>query len=333
MTVLSVRDLSVRYGSERRGLSAVDGVSFDLEAGATIGIVGESGCGKSTLARAIVGLAPLTRGTVQIDGEPIEPGRRGTRRTLARKVQMVFQNPDTALDPRMTVAQSLAEALTAHDRIRRSRLNDEVDRLLGLVSLEPRTASTFPGQLSGGQKQRVAIARALAVGPKVLIADEITSALDASVQGTVLNLIKELQVTLGLSVIFIGHNLAAVRFVSDRIGVMYLGKIVEIADTDELLRAPEHPYTTALVASVPTLDATSGPSEGKAVGEPPDPHAPPTGCSFHPRCPVGPVFLPDRTICVTADPNHFVADRRHRAACHFAGSHDVAEKSPPDAQP
>jgi peptide/nickel transport system ATP-binding protein len=153
------------------------------------------------------------------------------------------------------------------------------------------------------------------------------------VQGTVLNLIKELQVTLGLSVIFIGHNLAAVRFVSDRIGVMYLGKIVEIADTDELLRVPEHPYTTALVASVPTLDATSGPSEGKAVGEPPDPHAPPTGCSFHPRCPVGPVFLPDRTICVTADPNHFVADRRHRAACHFAGSHDVAEKSPPDAQP
>jgi peptide/nickel transport system ATP-binding protein len=322
MTVLSVRDLSVRYGSGRRGLSAVDGVSFDLEAGATIGIVGESGCGKSTLARAIVGLAPLTRGTVQIDGDLIEAGRRGTRRALARQIQMVFQNPDTALDPRMTVAQSLTEALTAHDRIRHSRLDAEVDRLLGLVSLEPRTAATLPAQLSGGQKQRVAIARALAVRPKVLIADEITSALDASVQGTILNLIKELQATLGLSVIFIGHNLAAVRYVSDRIAVMYLGKIVEVADTDELLRVPEHPYTRALVASVPTLDAGAGPSEGKAVGEPPDPHTPPTGCSFHPRCPVGPVFVPGRTICTTADPNHSAADHRHQAACHFASSHD-----------
>jgi peptide/nickel transport system ATP-binding protein len=321
MAVLSVRDLSVRYGSGRRGLSAVDGVSFDLEAGATIGIVGESGCGKSTLARAIVGLVPLTHGTVQIDGDPIEPGRRGTRRSVARKIQMVFQNPDTALDPRMTVAQSLTEALTVHDRIRRSRLGDEVDRLLGLVSLEPRTAATFPAQLSGGQKQRVAIARALAVQPKVLIADEITSALDASVQGTILNLIKELQATLGLSVIFIGHNLAAVRYVSDRIAVMYLGKIVEIADTDELLRVPEHPYTGALVASVPTLD-TARASGGKAIGEPPDPHAPPTGCSFHPRCPVGPVFVPGRTICVTADPNQTAADRRHHTACHFAGSRD-----------
>jgi peptide/nickel transport system ATP-binding protein len=315
MTTLSARELTVRYGTGRGGLTAVDRVSFDLEQGQTLGIVGESGCGKSTVARALVGLAPVAGGRIEFDGKPVVARGRRSRRALARHIQMIFQNPDTALDPRMTVGATLREAVSAGRRIGRSEQRRECDRLLDLVSLEPRLAGELPSQLSGGQKQRVAIARALAIRPKVLVADEITSALDASVQGAILNLLKQLQQTLGLSVIFIGHNLAAVRFVSDRVAVMYLGAIVEEGATDALLAHPEHPYTESLVAAVPSL---SGESRGRTLlGEPGDLHSPPAGCTFHPRCPVGPVERPDREVCREQSPRPGADGRRNRAACHF----------------
>jgi peptide/nickel transport system ATP-binding protein len=236
---------------------------------------------------------------------------------------MIFQNPDTALDPRMTVGATVREAITAGRRVGRGEQRHECDRLLDLVSLEPRLARELPSQLSGGQKQRVAIARALAIQPRVLVADEITSALDASVQGAILNLLKQLQDTLGLSVIFIGHNLAAVRFVSDRIAVMYLGAIVEEGATDALLAHPQHPYTESLVAAVPSL---SGESRGRTLlGEPGDLHSPPAGCTFHPRCPVGPVQRPDREVCREQSPRPGADGRLHRAACHFAATSPDAD--------
>lgn len=318
MIALSVRDLTVRYGSGRGALTAVDRVSFDLEQGQTLGIVGESGCGKSTIARALVGLVPVASGRIEFDGKQV--ARRGlrARRALARNAQMIFQNPETALDPRMTVGATLREAVAAGGRVGRGKQRRECDRLLDLVSLEPRLAGELPSQLSGGQKQRVAIARALAIQPQVLVADEITSALDASVQGAVLNLLKQLQETLGLSVIFIGHNLAAVRFVSDRIAVMYLGAIVEEGATDALLAHPEHPYTESLVAAVPSL---SGARRGRTLlGEPGDLHEPPAGCTFHPRCPVGPVERRDREVCREQNPRPGAGGRRNRAACHFAAA-------------
>ncbi len=318
MTVLSVRDLTVRYGTGRGGVTAVDRVSFDLDRGQTLGIVGESGCGKSTVARALVGLAPVVGGTIAIDGHTITDRRRNARRRLAQQVQMIFQDPDTALDPRMSVGATLREAVGARGDAGRRQLGRECDRLLELVSLEPQIAEELPGQLSGGQKQRIAIARALAVRPRILIADEITSALDASVQGAILNLLKALQDSLDLSVIFIGHNFATVRYVSHRMAVMYLGTIVEEGPTSCLIDKPEHPYTQALVVAVPTL---SGAQAGRTLlGEPGDVHSPPAGCTFHPRCPVGPTQRADREVCRELSPLPDAGLRRHGAACHFAAS-------------
>jgi oligopeptide/dipeptide ABC transporter ATP-binding protein len=319
MTTLSARELTVRYGTGRGGLTAVDRVSFDLEQGQTLGIVGESGCGKSTVARALVGLAPVAGGRIEFDGKPVVARGRRSRRALARHIQMIFQNPDTALDPRMTVGATLREAVSAGRRIGRSEQRRECDRLLDLVSLEPRLAGELPSQLSGGQKQRVAIARALAIRPKVLVADEITSALDASVQGAILNLLKQLQQTLGLSVIFIGHNLAAVRFVSDRVAVMYLGRIVEIGECEEIFRDPRHPYTQALLAVIPVPDPEIERARARAAipGEIPSALDPPPGCPFHTRCPLA--F--DR--CRRELPPFVEIRAGHHAACFLA--HETTE--------
>ncbi len=215
--------------------------------------MGESGSGKSTLARAIVGLAPVVSGRILFDGQDITPRSHVSRRQLGRRAQIIFQDPDTALDPRMTVRNSLLEAATAFARLARPDRAGAVTSLLGLVGLDRQIADARPASLSGGQRQRVAIARALAARPEVIVADEITSALDVSVQGLILNLIRDLQVSLNLTMLFIGHNLSVVRYISDVIAVMYRGQIVEVAPTDQLVGDPQHPYTRALLASIPDI--------------------------------------------------------------------------------
>ncbi|MFI6610798.1 ABC transporter ATP-binding protein [Streptomyces sp. NPDC050507] len=259
MTHLQVTGLTVRHPGSRASLAAVDGVSLEIPSGTTLGLVGESGSGKSSLAGAIVGLVPAQGGRVLIDGREARTRTVRDRRRLGRLVQVVLQDPDTALDPRMTARQTLVEAATVFRRLDRAARAVRVTELLGLVGLDPRLADRLPRQLSGGQRQRVSLARALAVDPGLLIADEITSALDVSVQASVLNTIRELQRRLGLSVLFIGHNLPAVCHVSDTVAVMRHGRIVESAPTETILRTPQHPYTRALLASVPSLGTS--PSE------------------------------------------------------------------------
>ncbi|ATY14764.1 ABC transporter ATP-binding protein [Amycolatopsis sp. AA4] len=310
MSELVFDSISVRYGG-RRGLTAVDGVSLTVPAGKVVGLVGESGSGKSTLARAAVGLSPVSAGRVLLGGVDV---RKLPRR---RPLQMVFQDPYSSLDPRMTIGESIAEAMP-----RGTNRSAEVARLLELVNLDPERAAHLPGQLSGGQRQRVALARALAGRPEALIADEITSALDVSVQGAVLNLVREVQRQLGLSMLFISHNLAVIRYLSDFVAVMYLGRIVEAGPAQQVLTDPQHPYTRDLLDAAPSahkslFDAEPG---ATADAEPPDPHHPPAGCRYHPRCPVGPLVRSDREICLRADPAEDSAPRRHASACHFSES-------------
>ena len=320
MTSLEVRSLSVHYGTGRHRLLAVDRVDLDVPAGSVVGVVGESGSGKSTLARAIVGLVPTTGGSVLFDGADL--GRLGPKglRARSRRVQMVFQDPYGSLNPRMTVGDALSEAVRARERASRDSRRHEVAELLDLVALDQRYLRALPRELSGGQRQRVAIARALAMRPDLLIADEVTSALDASVTGAILNLLRELRERLGVSILFISHNLAVVRYVSDVVGVMYLGRLVECAPTDQLVSQPRHPYTKALLDAVPTMGAARAVASAVLDEEAADPHAPPPGCHFHPRCPVGPVVDPGRSVCATTDPWPGAADREHRAACHFVDS-------------
>lgn len=313
MSELDFRGVTVQFGQAGNALRAVDGVDLLVPDGAIVGLVGESGSGKSTLAKAAVGLAPMTGGEIVLNGGAVSHRGRGPR-----PIQMVFQDPFSSLDPRMSIGQSIAEALP-NVRGRAAR-RAEVRRLLELVSLDPDRAEYLPGSLSGGQRQRVALARALAGDPKVVIADEVTSALDVSVQGAILNLIRRLHRELGLSILFISHNLAVVRFVSDYIAVMYLGRVVEYGPADGVLADPQHPYTRTLLESSPRLGETLlRPHDERLQPDPPDPHDPPPGCRFHPRCPIGPLVVPDREICLTDDPSIGAADRPHRAACHFAG--------------
>ncbi|HET6738489.1 MAG TPA: ABC transporter ATP-binding protein [Kribbella sp.] len=307
MSELRFEDVTVRYG---RALTAVDGATLTVPSGQVVGLVGESGSGKSTLARAAVGLADIAGGRILLDGEPLKD---------RRPLQMVFQDPYSSLDPRMTIGDSISEAMPKADRRR-----GEVARLLELVELDADRASAYPGALSGGQRQRVAIARALAGRPEVLIADEITSALDVSIQGTVLNLVRTLQRELRLSMLFISHNLAVVRYVSDIVAVMYLGRIVEVGPAQDVLTNPQHPYTKELLAAAPRRGSTALPPLDEALrvvadAEPADPHHPPAGCRFHPRCPVGPLIRTDREHCLTLDPTTDADRRLHHAACHHAG--------------
>jgi peptide/nickel transport system ATP-binding protein len=313
---LELRDVTVRYGSGDGALTAVDRIDLDVPERGTLGLVGESGCGKSTLARALVGLVPIAGGTVRLDGDDVTPARARGTRAFRRRVQLIFQDPYSSLNPRMRVGDALAEAV-AQRGVRRSLRAAEALRLLDLVGL-PRTAlERYPHQFSGGQRQRVAIARALAVGPELVINDEVTSALDVSVQANILNLLRDLQRELGLSYVFISHDLSTVRYMSDAVAVMYLGTIVENAATDELFRAPRHPYTQALIASIPRLGQAR--RSAPLPGELPDPRHPPAGCRFHTRCPIGPLVRPDRTICLEIDPQTIATTKEHRAACHFAG--------------
>ncbi|MFJ3310944.1 oligopeptide/dipeptide ABC transporter ATP-binding protein [Streptomyces sp. NPDC086549] len=341
-TGLALYDVTVRHQGPFGPITAVDGVSLEVPQGTTVGLVGESGSGKSTLARAVVGLDNPCGGRITVGGR--EYRRRGTtdRRRLGRQVQLVFQDPDTALDPRMTARQSLAESAGAFVRLDRRSREQRISELLELVGLDAGCADRVPRQLSGGQRQRVAVARALAVDPAVLIADEVTSALDVSVRAALLTMLRDLQRRMGFAMLFISHDLAAVRHLSDVVAVMYLGRIVEVASTENLLHNPRHPYTRTLLSAVPSLHAHPRPVEDLLLpGEVPDPAAPPPGCRFHPRCPVGPNRRPGRDVCATRDPQPDTAGRPHRVACHFPyGADDFAHGAecpsrtgdvPPDA--
>jgi peptide/nickel transport system ATP-binding protein len=278
-------------------LHAVDDVSFDIRRGETLGLVGESGCGKSTVARLIVGLYRLTSGSITYDG--VDTGSlssgRGNR-TLRRKLQMIFQDPYASLNPRWRVADIVAEPIRAQRLVRGQRaVGARIDELLTQVGLSPADGQKYPHQFSGGQRQRISIARALASETEFLVCDEPTSALDVSVQAQVLNLMRDLQRRLGLTYLFISHNLAVVHHVADRVGVMYLGRIVELADKHALFANPRHPYTRMLLDAIPDI-AMSGKSRTPVAGEVPNPLSPPSGCAFHPRCP----FANDR--CRTETP-------------------------------
>jgi peptide/nickel transport system ATP-binding protein len=269
---------------ERRWLKAVDGVSFAISRGETFSLVGESGCGKSTVARVVVGLYQPTRGSVEFDGINIaDPASREDK--IRRRMQMIFQDPFASLNPRWRVRDIIAEPIHAHGLAKtRAEIRARVDELLMQVKLAPIDGEKYPHEFSGGQRQRISIARALASNPQVLVCDEPTSALDVSVQAQILNLMKDLQRELGLTYLFISHNLAVVYHVSDRIGVMYLGRLVEIADAASLFVTPFHPYTRLLLETIPDM-AMSGRRREPVAGEVPSPLDPPSGCAFHPRCP------------------------------------------------
>jgi peptide/nickel transport system ATP-binding protein len=271
--------------SGRQILRAVDGVDFEIRRGETLALVGESGCGKSTVARMLVGLYAPSSGKVEFFGRDLREMNSASGRVLRQKLQMIFQDPYASLNPRWRVADIVAEPLRTHGLIKDERaITARVDELLAQVRLAPADKDKYPHQFSGGQRQRISIARALATHPEFLVCDEPTSALDVSVQAQVLNLMKDLQRDLGLTYLFISHNLAVVHHISDRVGVMYLGRIVELAPKRTLFARPAHPYTRMLLDAIPDL-AMSGRPRTPVAGEVPNPLNPPPGCTFHPRCP------------------------------------------------
>lgn len=273
-------------GEQRQLLRAVDGVSFEIPRGKTFSLVGESGCGKSTIARTVVGLYPPSRGRVVFEGTEISAlTDRKAMMPFRNRIQMIFQDPYASLNPRWRVRDIIAEPLTAHHNVTdQTAIDTRVGELLSLVNLSPKDGTKFPHEFSGGQRQRISIARALASQPDFLVCDEPTSALDVSVQAQILNLMKDLQSQFGLTYLFISHNLQVVYHVSDMVGVMYLGRLVEWADKRTLFAYPRHPYTQMLLDTIPDLDMT-GRERHPVAGEVPNPINPPTGCPFHPRCP------------------------------------------------
>ena len=315
--LLSVRDLVKRF-PVRSGLlqrqtgqvHAVEGVSFDLHAGTTLGLVGESGCGKSTTGRCVLRLLEPTAGEVRFDGRDTGTLSAAARRSLAREMQIIFQDPFASLNPRMTVGAIVGEGLVIH-RLAASAAERaaRVAELLELVGLQAAHARRYPHEFSGGQRQRIGIARALATNPRLVVCDEAVSALDVSIQAQVVNLLQDLQQRLGLAYLFIAHDLSVVRHISDRVAVMYLGRIVEEASTHDLYTRPRHPYTEALLSSVPVPDPRARRTRIALKGDVPSPMQPPAGCAFHTRCPIARPGLCDveRPVMRELAPDHQVA--------------------------
>ena len=312
--LLEVRDLSKHFpvrkgllGRETGAVRAVDGVSLALAPGETLGLVGESGCGKSTLVKTLLYLEPPTGGEIRFAGDPVTPADAAR---LRRHAQIVFQDPYTSLPPRMRVAEIIADPLRIHGIGDRASTERRVRSLMQEVGLNPERGSDYPFQFSGGQRQRIGIARALAIEPSLLLLDEAVSALDVSVQAQVLNLLRDLQERRQLTYIFISHDLGVVRYMSDRIAVMYLGKIVEQGAAAEVYERPLHPYSRALVSAVPSLRRRG--QRIRLAGEPPKPTDPPSGCAFHPRCPMARPFCSEQAPAL----KEWLPGRL--AACHFA---------------
>jgi oligopeptide/dipeptide ABC transporter ATP-binding protein len=313
--LLEVQSLAKHYGGGRGNpaVRAVDGVSFTLSAGETLGLVGESGCGKSTTGRCIIGLAKPTAGQIRFEGRDVGAARPVELRAIRRHVQYVFQDPYSSLNPLMTIHATLEEPLLLSGMERAER-RARVAELMHLVGLAPEHANRFPHEFSGGQRQRIGIARALALNPRLLILDEPVSALDVSIQAQVINLLEDLQQKLGLAYLFVAHDLSVVSHICARVAVMYLGRIVEIGTRDEVFCSPRHPYTQALLSAVPIDDPDKRGTHKRIVlaGDPPNPSAPPSGCRFRTRC------WKAEGICVSAEP---VLERRaggQRVACHLA---------------
>ncbi|MDQ0154634.1 ABC transporter ATP-binding protein [Robertmurraya andreesenii] len=290
---------------------AVDGVSINIHKGETLGLVGESGCGKSTVGRLITGLIKSTAGEVIFEGTNLAHANRSKMKQIRKKIQFVFQDPYSSLNPRMTILDIIGEPLEVHQIAKGTRKQERVAELLEIVGLSRNDMHKFPHQFSGGQRQRISIARALATEPELLICDEAVSALDVSVQAQILNLLKDLQIKMGLSYLFISHDLNVVKYVSDRIAVMYLGEIVEVADAETLFENPFHPYAKALISAVPIPDPTMEPDRIILKGEIPSPSNPPSGCKFHTRCPVA------MDICRNKKPELKEITDRHIVSCHL----------------
>jgi oligopeptide transport system ATP-binding protein len=324
-TLVEVRDL-VKHFEIRGGLlgfrkigavRAVDGVSFDVRRGETLGLVGESGCGKTTLGKVILRLIPQTSGSVAVNGRSIFELSEKEMVPVRRDMQIVFQDPYASLNPRMTVGEIIGEGPYVHGLSNKQEREDVVRELLGRVGLNQSHIHRYPHEFSGGQRQRIGIARALALNPEFIVCDEPVSALDVSIQSQVLNLLDDLQQELGLTYLFIAHNLAVVEHISDRVGVMYLGKIVELAQVDELYATASHPYTVALLSAVPETDPRKRKKRIVLKGDVPSPAAPPSGCRFHTRCWLrAQLGNPER--CVTEEPVLREIRPGQEAACHFS---------------
>jgi oligopeptide/dipeptide ABC transporter ATP-binding protein len=314
-----VKHFSIKGGVLRRTVAvvkAVDGVSFSVKRGETLGLVGESGCGKTTTGRTILRLEKPTGGDVTFDGKDVFGASGGQMKALRKDMQIVFQDPYASLDPRITVGESIAEGLEIHGIGTRKERDERVREVLGKVGMHQSHMTRFPHEFSGGQRQRIGIARALVMNPKLIVCDEPVSALDVSIQSQVLNLLRNLQQEYGLTYLFIAHNLSVVEHISDRVGVMYLGKLVELADRVDLFRRPKHPYTKALISAIPVPDPTVRRERIILQGDVPSPINPPSGCRFHPRC-----YLA-RDICKEQEPAFEEKTPGHFSACHFA--HEVS---------
>ena len=314
-----VVDKLVKYFPIRKGLlqrvhsnvQAVDGLSFTVKEGETLGLVGESGCGKTTTGRTILRLTPATSGKVIFDGQDIFALKGNDLKKLRRKMQIIFQDPFSSLDPRMPIGESIAEGLRAHKIGTPQERRQEVAEMLVRVGLRADHARRYPHEFSGGQRQRIGIARALALKPRLIVADEPVSALDVSIQSTVLNILKELQGEFGLTYLFIAHDLAVVEYICDRVAVMYLGKIVELADSDALFSEPLHPYTQALISAIPIPNPRAKRKRIILQGDVPSPRNPPSGCRFHTRCPIA------QDICHQVEPPFEQKQAGHWVACHL----------------
>jgi peptide/nickel transport system ATP-binding protein len=298
------------FGGKKLTVKAVSNVTLDIFPGETLGLVGESGSGKSTLGRLILKLLDPTEGSVHFDGRDLSTIGRSDLRALRREMQLVFQDPYASLNPRMRVRSIVGEGLEIHKLARGKQKEDRIVELLQMVGMGADSMDRYPHEFSGGQRQRIGIARALAVNPRFLVLDEPVSALDVSIQAQIINLLQDLQEKLKLTYLFIAHDLRVVEHISNRVAIMYLGKIVEIASRDEIYLNPRHPYTRALLSAIPTIDASKKPERIKLPGEVPSPLNPPSGCAFHPRCPYA------KDVCINQEPPLESGRGGHAVACH-----------------